>query len=74
MTLTERGSRMIIIVTVLVALASVAVILRVMARVRLRLKFGIDDYLCLIALVLLYGMLIELILCECLSTMCKPDC
>lgn len=56
---------MIIIVTVLVALATVAVVLRMIARVRLRLKFGIDDYLCLIALVCLYGMLIELILCEC---------
>lgn len=54
---------MIAIVSVLVALAVGAVGLRVFARFKRRVQFGIDDYLCFIALAILLSMLIELILC-----------
>ncbi|KAJ3474935.1 hypothetical protein NLG97_g9637 [Lecanicillium saksenae] len=62
MALTSRGVRMIVIVTVLVFLATAAVAMRFLARKRLRMKLGTDDYLCLAALVCLWGMLIELCL------------
>lgn len=55
---------MIRIVSVLVGLATLSAILRVIARIKIRMKFGIDDYLCFGGMVFLYGMLIELILCE----------
>ena len=64
MALTDRGLHMIVIVSVLVGLATIAVGLRILARLRLRLNVGIDDHLCVVALVCLYGMLIELILCK----------
>lgn len=56
---------MIIIVTVLVGLATVAAILRLYARFKLRVRIEIDDYLCFTALFFLYGLLIQLILCGC---------
>ncbi|KAJ6787251.1 hypothetical protein PWT90_08172 [Aphanocladium album] len=62
MALTSRGVRMIAIVTVLVFLATAAVAMRFLARKRLRMKLGTDDYLCLVALICLWGMLIELCL------------
>lgn len=54
---------MIAIVSVLVALAVGAVGLRVFARFKRRVQFGIDDYLCFISLAILLSMLIELVLC-----------
>ncbi|OBT87326.1 hypothetical protein VE02_03022 [Pseudogymnoascus sp. 03VT05] len=57
----ERGWKMIIIVTVLVGLATIATVLRVFARLKRRVKIDIDDYLCFTALFLLYGMLVQLI-------------
>jgi hypothetical protein len=62
----ERGWKMIIVVTVLVGLATVAAILRLYARFKLRVRIETDDYLCFAALFLLYGMLIQLILCKCM--------
>lgn len=56
---------MIIIVSVLVGLATISAILRVYARFKLSVRIEADDYLCFTALFLLYGMLIQLILCEC---------
>lgn len=55
---------MIIIVAVLVGLSTVAAITRIFARLKLRVKLEMDDYLCFAGVLLLYGMLIELILCE----------
>jgi hypothetical protein len=71
MALAERGKEMIIIVAVLVALASIAVLLRVYVRLKLHIGFAIDDYLCFATLFFLYGMLVELVLCEC-DTISKP--
>lgn len=67
MALTERASRMITIISVLVGLATIAVVLRIYARLKLRLKVKIDDYLCIGAMVCLLGMLTELILCKCVT-------
>ena len=64
MALTERGREMVTIVAALVGLASIAVLLRIYVRLKLRLNFAIDDYLCFGALFFMYGMLIELVLCE----------
>lgn len=64
MVLTSRGVRMIVIVSVLVFLATVAVAMRLLARRKLRMKLGSDDFLCVVALVCLWGMLVELALCE----------
>jgi hypothetical protein len=64
MALAERGRQMITIVAVLVSLASMAVVLRIFARLKLRLKFAIDDYLCFSAMGFMYGMFVELVLCE----------
>lgn len=58
---------MIIIVSVLVGLATISAILRLFARYKLRVRIEADDYLCFTALFLLYGMLIQLILCGCAS-------
>ena len=55
---------MIEIVSVLVSLSLISVVLRVFARLRRRVGFGIDDYLSIVSVVLLIAMLIELILCE----------
>lgn len=55
---------MIEIVTVLVFLSLVSVVLRMFARLRRRVGFGVDDYLSSVSIVLLIAMLIELILCE----------
>ena len=55
---------MIVIVSVLVFLATLAVVMRLLARKKLRMKLGSDDYLCVVALVCLWGMLVELALCE----------
>ncbi|KAI9743773.1 MAG: hypothetical protein M1818_002506 [Claussenomyces sp. TS43310] len=57
-----RGWEMIRVVSVLVGLATIAVVLRIVARLKTRMKFGTDDYLCFVGIVFLYGMLIELIL------------
>lgn len=62
MALTKRGAEMITIVSVLVAFATLAVALRFAARMKLRLSLQKDDWLCLMALVCLLGMLVELIL------------
>ncbi|KAI9374371.1 hypothetical protein BJX61DRAFT_306433 [Aspergillus egyptiacus] len=62
MALTTRGAEMIAAVTVLVGLSITAVILRVFARLRRRVRFGMDDYLCWLSAVLLIAMLVELIL------------
>lgn len=58
-----KGWQMIEIVSVLVSLCLISVVLRVFARIRRRVGFGIDDYLSLISMVLLVAMLVELILC-----------
>lgn len=60
----ERGWQMIEIISVLVALAFVAVVMRLVARFRRRVGFGVDDYLSIVSLALMIGMLIELGLCE----------
>ena len=60
----ERGWEMIRIVTALTALATIALIFRILARHKRRMAFGTDDLLCLIATILMYAMLVELILCE----------
>ncbi|GLA40570.1 hypothetical protein AnigIFM63309_008404 [Aspergillus niger] len=57
---TSRGAEMISIVTVLVSLAFLAVILRIVARFKRKVHFGVDDYLCFACMLLLIGMLIEL--------------
>jgi hypothetical protein len=54
---------MIATVTTLVALSIVAVILRILARNKRRVRFGMDDYLCFISAILLLAMHIELVLC-----------
>ncbi|KAE8144630.1 hypothetical protein BDV25DRAFT_166379 [Aspergillus avenaceus] len=64
MPVTSRGREMICIVSVLVGLALISVILRVFARLKRRVGFGMDDYLCFISIALLVAMLVELILCE----------
>lgn len=69
----ERGWHMIQIISVLTALASVAVVLRLVARFRRRVGFGVDDYLSVISLALMIGMLIELGLCEFSSISEKGD-
>ncbi|KAJ5306827.1 hypothetical protein N7508_005842 [Penicillium antarcticum] len=58
----NRGWAMIEIVSVLVSLCLISTALRVFARLRRRVGFGIDDYLSMGAMVLMIGMLIELIL------------
>ena len=73
MTLTKRGIDMVTIVSALVGLATVSVALRFAARMKLRLKFEVDDWLCLGALVCLLGMLVELILCM-FSILVRPPC
>lgn len=55
---------MIVIVSVLVALCAICVVLRVVARLRRRVGFGVDDYLSILSMVLMLAMLVELILCE----------
>ena len=62
--LNNRGVKMIAIITVLISLALFSVILRVFARIKRRVGFGVDDYLCLFSAVVLLSMLIELILCK----------
>jgi hypothetical protein len=55
---------MIAIVSVLVGLSVLAVILRVFARIKRRVKLGVDDYLCFLSIVMLIAMEVELILCK----------
>ncbi|KAL4786632.1 hypothetical protein BJX76DRAFT_354991 [Aspergillus varians] len=62
MTLTSRGAEMIATVTVLVGVSITAVFLRVFARYKRRVNFGIDDCLCFLSVILLLAMLVELIL------------
>ncbi|KAJ5625503.1 hypothetical protein N7510_001812 [Penicillium lagena] len=57
-----RGWQMIEIVSVLVSLCLISVVLRVVARLRRQVGFGVDDYLSMLALVLIFGMLVELAL------------
>lgn len=64
MTISDRGSNVLIIVVVLVALSAIAVSLRVAARLKRRVGFGVDDYLCFLSMTFLISMLIELVLCE----------
>jgi hypothetical protein len=54
---------MIIIISVLISLSIICVILRIFARVKRRIGFGLDDYLCFVATIFLISMLIELVLC-----------
>lgn len=62
--LSERGGVQIRTVSVLVALCMIAVMLRIFARFKRRVGFGMDDYLCFISLFFMIGMLIELSLCK----------
>ncbi|KAJ5802054.1 uncharacterized protein N7503_004504 [Penicillium pulvis] len=62
MALSARGTQMIVIVSVLVALCAICVALRVVARLRRRVGFGVDDYLSILSMVLMLAMLVELIL------------
>lgn len=55
---------MIIIISVLISLSIICVTLRIFARVKRRIGFGIDDYLCFAATIFLISMLIELVLCK----------
>lgn len=55
---------MIEIVSVLVSLSLISVVLRMVARFRRRVGFGLDDYLSAVSMLLLIAMLIELILCK----------
>lgn len=55
---------MIAIVSVLVALAFLAVLMRVFARFKRQVRFGLDDYLCFFSIIVLFSMLIELALCK----------
>jgi uncharacterized membrane protein len=59
----KKGWQMIEIVSVLVSLCLISVVLRVFARLHRRVRFGIDDYLSVVSMVLLIAMLIELVLC-----------
>ncbi|EKD14281.1 uncharacterized protein L3040_008370 [Drepanopeziza brunnea f. sp. 'multigermtubi'] len=59
---TAQGWRMIIIVSVLVLLSTIAVGLRLYARLKLGVPLLIDDHLCFVAMFLMYGMLIQLVL------------
>ncbi|KAL4969381.1 uncharacterized protein BDV14DRAFT_103850 [Aspergillus stella-maris] len=62
MTLTRRGADMIATVAVLVGLSIIAVILRVVARYKRRVRFGWDDHLSFLSAILLIAMLIEMVL------------
>ncbi|GAB1214187.1 hypothetical protein ATERTT37_003347 [Aspergillus terreus] len=62
MVLTSRGGEIIAIVSVLVGISFIATILRAWARLKRRVPFGMDDYLCFLAMVLLIAMEIELVL------------
>lgn len=55
---------MIETISVLVSLCLISVVLRVVARIRRRVGFGVDDYLSMVSMVLLIAMLVELILCK----------
>ncbi|RAL03105.1 uncharacterized protein BO80DRAFT_491889 [Aspergillus ibericus CBS 121593] len=57
-----RGWELIVIISVLVGLACLSTAVRIIARIKRRTGFGVDDYLCFVAIVLMLGMLIELIL------------
>jgi uncharacterized membrane protein len=59
----KKGWQMIEIISVLVSLCLISVVMRVVARLHRRVRFGVDDYLSMISMVLLVAMLIELILC-----------
>lgn len=59
----KKGWQMIEIISVLVSLCLISLVLRVVARIRRRVGFDIDDYLSMISMVLLVAMLVELILC-----------
>jgi hypothetical protein len=63
-----KGWEQIEIVSVLVGLATIAVIFRIFARIKRRAGFDIDDYLCFAALAFLFSMFIELILCTAIIT------
>lgn len=62
--ITSRGAEMIAIVSVLVALAFLAVLMRIFARFKRQVRFGLDDYLCFFSMIVLFSMLIELALCK----------
>lgn len=64
MSLTDRGEETVRTVAALVGLSVLAVALRVVARLKRRVGFGVDDYLCFLSIFLLVGMLIQLVLCE----------
>ncbi|KAL2831755.1 hypothetical protein BDW59DRAFT_124640 [Aspergillus cavernicola] len=62
MALTRRGTDMIATVTVLIGLSITAVLLRAFARLKRRVQFGIDDYICFLSVILMIAMLVELLL------------
>ncbi|KAF9894627.1 hypothetical protein FE257_006515 [Aspergillus nanangensis] len=62
MSLPKRGGEMIAIVSVLVGLSLVATMMRAWARLKRRVPFGIDDYLCFVSMFLLLVMEVELCL------------
>lgn len=64
MVVTSRGREMISVVSVLVGLSFISVVLRILARLKRRVAFGLDDYLCFICITLLVAMLIELAFCK----------
>lgn len=64
MATSARGWKMIEIVTVLVALYLISVVMRVFARIKRRVRLGVDDYLSILSMVLMIAMLIQLGLCK----------
>ncbi|OOF94215.1 hypothetical protein ASPCADRAFT_51934 [Aspergillus carbonarius ITEM 5010] len=58
----HRGWEMLLVISVLVGLACLSTVLRIAARVKRHTGFGMDDYLCFVASVLMVGMLVELTL------------
>lgn len=64
MATSARGWKMIEIVTVLVALCLISVVMRVFARIKRRVRLGVDDYLSILSMVLMIAMLIQLGLCK----------
>lgn len=77
MALTQQGTQIIAVVSMLAGLASAAVGLRMYARVKLGVRVGIDDHLCLVAWACLVAMLVELVLCTssaCCGASRSTDC
>ena len=69
----HRGWEMLLVISVLVGLACLSTVLRIAARVKRHTGFGMDDYLCFVASVLMVGMLVELTLCKLLKNSIRSD-